>query len=55
MNKKNQKTADTVESDDLKKKNYHLLKKIFIENNDSKFSFIKNTKIIIHSTQLLKH
>lgn len=43
---KKQKVDETVESQNLeekqnKEKNYHLLKKIFIENNDSNFSFIK--------------
>ena len=41
---KDQKITDTVETNDSKKKNYHLLKKIFIENNDSNFSFMKKHK-----------
>lgn len=38
---KDDKIADTIEPNESKEKNYHLLKKIFIENNDSNFSFIK--------------
>ena len=41
---KDEKIADTIESNESKEKNYRLLKKIFIENNDSKFSFIKKHK-----------
>lgn len=41
---KDEKIADTIESNESKEKNYHLLKKIFIENNNSNFSFIKKHK-----------
>lgn len=52
---KDEKIADTIESNESKEKNYHLLKKIFIENNNSNFPLLKNTKITIYFMQLFNH